>query len=127
MRTSDSILIVSQKQAAVESYSSALREMGFKVHSAKNVQEALDYIQIREYALVMISLEHPREVDVGYVAWIRSLRRKLPILLMISKAPTRLIPKFERIGLTDYLSHPAKAKQLTTTVQRLVHTAALRF
>jgi DNA-binding NtrC family response regulator len=127
MHTPDYILIVSQKQGVVDSYSSALREMGYKVHSTKNVHEALDFIQIREYALVMINLEHPRETDIGYIAWMRSLRRKLPILLIISKAPIRLIPKFERIDLTDYLSHPAKGKQLTTTVQRLVHTAALRF
>jgi DNA-binding NtrC family response regulator len=120
MNGEDSILVVSQKYEAMSSYFPTLREMGFKVYSARNLQEALDYIQIRNYALVLISLDSPRETDVRQIAWMRSIRRKLPILLMIKKVPRRLIPEFQRAGMSEYLLKPVKGKQFAHTVKKLV-------
>jgi DNA-binding NtrC family response regulator len=124
MYASDSILVVSSKDVTLRSYTDALKEMGFKVHSAKNIQEALDHIQIRNYALVVISTDAPKEADVSQIAWLRSIRRNLPILLMASRVPRKLIPEFKRAGMSEFLFKPVGGKQLTTAVERLVPGAS---
>jgi DNA-binding NtrC family response regulator len=124
MNASDSILVVSSKNETLSSYTNALIEMGFKVHSAKNVREALDHIQIRNYALLVISIDAPKEADVSQIAWLRSIRRNLPILLMASRVPRKLIPEFKRAGMSEFLFKPVRGKQLTTAVERLVPGAS---
>jgi DNA-binding NtrC family response regulator len=124
MNATDSILVVCSKYETLSSYTNALIEMGFKVHSAKNIREALDHIQIRNYALLVISIDAAKEADVSQIAWLRSIRRNLPILLMASRVPRKLIPEFKRAGMSECLFKPIRGNQLTTAVQRLVPGAS---
>jgi DNA-binding NtrC family response regulator len=126
MQTANSILIIDGNSKTSDIYQSVFKEMGFKIHATDNIQQALDHIQIRNYALVMIKLESLGETDLRQVAWMRSLRRQLPILLMVSKAPRRLVNEFRKAGVSEYLFHPARDKQLSSTIKKLLPNAAYK-
>jgi DNA-binding response OmpR family regulator len=125
MPTSDSILVIHERSKKANNYLPPLREMGFQVHLVENFQQALDQIQIRNYALVLINKELLGEVDMSNIAWMRSLRRQLPIFLLASRIPMRLVSELRRIGVSDYLVQAVKERELPAAVKKLVPSATV--
>jgi DNA-binding NtrC family response regulator len=127
MQSPDSILVINKKSDGKDAYLLTLKQMGYKVHSTENIQQALDHIQLRNYALVMIKLDMPGDAELRQITWVRSIRRHLPILLMVKRAPRRLLNEFSKAGVNACLFQPVKDKHLLSTVEKLVPFTAQNF
>ncbi len=121
-KTSHLILLVEDNEANISTVSSYLGAKGYQILVAKNGQQAIDLAESETPELILMEIKMP---DMDGVEAMQQIRRNpnlasVPILVL-----TVLAMKYERerclaAGANDYLSKPAKLKQLAFTIRELL-------
>ena len=114
------VLLVEDNTTNQEVALAMLGKMGLRVAVANNGQEALDKLQTKRYALVLMDLQMPVMDGFEATAAIRAtaLGQDLPIIAMTAAAFPEDRKRVHEAGMNDYVSKPIDPQQLVSALLR---------
>ncbi|MFW5875375.1 MAG: response regulator [Myxococcota bacterium] len=119
------LLVVEDNEVNAEVMGEMLESLGYEADYANNGREALEALEAKEYAAVLMDCQMP--VMDGYEAARRwrdregeEGRRRLPIIAVTAHALAGEREKVLAAGMDDYVTKPVNAKTLRTVIGRWV-------
>ncbi len=111
------VLVVDDSEINLLFLVSMLEQIGCKVHSAMDGQEALALIQRNHYHLALIDINMPVMNGLELVKEIRKLRLKFKVVAVSAYADNEKINEALSAGFDTYLTKPIEEYQLVELIQ----------
>ena len=102
--------------------SAALEKAGFRVRTSKDGQEALDMVQQVPPDLIVMDIEMPRMDGYELTSLLKSREsyRRIPIVMLTSRAGLKHRQKAEEVGADGFLIKPYREQELLQIVSALL-------
>ncbi|MHA1977306.1 MAG: response regulator [Candidatus Hodarchaeales archaeon] len=117
----DSILVVDDEEDTVELARMVLEFEGYRVFSASNGQEAIDFLNTQEEKpnLVLLDVLMPKMDGLKVCKWIKekSDLKDIPVLLFTAKVGNKDRLAGEKVGADAYIAKPFSADDLLSLIQ----------
>lgn len=118
------ILVVDDDIRLKDLLESYLKENGFDVKSAKNAQEARNFLAKGFFDLMVLDLMMPGESGISLAKSLRedstSQKNRLPILMLTAKADGEDRIQGLEAGADDYLTKPFEPRELILRIHRIL-------
>lgn len=104
-----------------------IESLGFSVETVESGQEALDAIEQKEYALILMDCQMPVMDGLATTAAIRARDgsdRHTRIVALTANAMAGERARCLQLGMDDYLTKPIRLEQLATALDRLLGPTA---
>ncbi len=113
------ILYAEDEKAISEAVSGILIKNNYSVDSVYNGEEALDYIQMIPYDIIILDIMMPKIDGINVLKEIRKNKIKTPVLLLSAKS--EIEDKIEGLdyGADDYLTKPFDSKELLARLRAI--------
>ena len=123
------ILIAEDEASQRFTFVELCKQAGYDVIEAKNGAEALHLLKqddTEQIELLLTDLNMPELDGFGLIEQARSLRAKLPIIVLTSSQETQDAVKSMQMGANDFISKPVDAERLRVSLQNVLQTENLR-
>lgn len=126
------ILIIDDQQLVLLSLQKALTDLGYEVHSAENVADAISSFDALEPNLVIVDInlsgntgnENISEISSGLdvVKHIRQVKNdtKTPVMVLSGNTDEEIIVQGFDLGIDDYMKKPLSLSEIGARVKRLI-------
>ncbi len=119
------ILLAEDNEINQEVAIGMLEELTSNIDIANNGEEAVNMVQKKNYALVLMDIQMPRKDGYTATKEIRALKEdysyeRLPIIAMTANAMAGDKEKALAIGMNDHISKPIDAQKLFQTITKWV-------
>lgn len=114
------ILVVEDEKDLNNIISKYLKKEGYGVDSALDGEEALDFINMSQYDLILADIMMPRLNGYELVTRLREKNIKTPVLYLTAKDSLDDIVKGLDLGADDYLVKPFEFKELLARIRVLL-------
>jgi DNA-binding response OmpR family regulator len=121
-----SILVVDDDHELRENIREILAGEGFDVDTAKNGSEALEIVNRRDFAVVLLDLVMPGLSGLDTLLLLRRQKPQVRVVLMTAFSTIENAVEAMRRGADDYLTKPFKTSDLLTTVNRVLEEAKFK-
>ncbi len=113
------ILYAEDEKSLNEAISEILRKNMYSVDSVFDGEEALDYLYVNDYDVIILDIMMPKMDGISLIKKIRKDKVKTPVLLLTAKS--ELEDKIEGLdfGADDYLTKPFESKELLARLRAL--------
>ncbi len=121
------IQVVDDSLSVRKVLSAALEKSGFRVRTSKDGQEALEMVQQVPPDLIVMDIEMPRMDGYELTALLKSREsyRRIPIVMLTSRAGLKHRQKAEEVGADGFLVKPYREQELLQIVSTLLVQARL--
>lgn len=92
----------------------------YSVDSCKDGEEALDYLSVYTYDIVLLDIMLPKLDGISVLKWIRDRRMPVPVLLLTAKSSVEDRVAGLDCGANDYLVKPFSYEELLARIRVLV-------
>jgi CheY-like chemotaxis protein len=102
-----------------------LLDEGYEITEAEDGKEALDYIKVNKYDLVILDYMMPEMTGVEVCEWLRNNdnpNQASPVILLTAKALEKDRERARAAGVSTYIVKPFSPLQLLDTVKQLIET-----
>lgn len=123
--SSPHILIVEDDPGLAESIRDALELKKFQVTCVEDGDYALDLIEERPFDAVLTDYQMTVMDGMELLAAIKTLRPKLPVIMMTAHSTTNLAILATKKGAFDYLIKPFDVPDLLETIEKAVRSSRL--
>ncbi len=117
----DSILVVDDEEDTVELARMVLEFEGYRVFSANNGQEAIDFLKTKNEKpnLVLLDVLMPKMDGLKVCKWIKENPdlKEIPVLLFTAKVGNKDRLAGEKVGADAYIAKPFSADDLLSLIQ----------
>lgn len=120
MTPQDTILIVDDEDGLRLSLSFILQKENYRVTTASNAEEALQYLQQSKYDLMFLDLNLPGMSGIDLLVEIHSRFPHLPVLILTAYAALESAIQAVRLGARDYLIKPVEPVMILTRVKEVL-------
>lgn len=112
------ILIVDDEPKNIQLLGNILNEKGYQVEFATNGEEALDWIETRQFDLVLLDIMMP---GIDGIQVCQQLKKNqttsdIPIIFITAKAETDSVVQGFEAGAVDYITKPFQREELLSRV-----------
>lgn len=114
------ILVVEDEKDLNNIISKYLKKEGYGVDSTLDGEEALDFINMSQYDLILADIMMPRLNGYELVTRLREKNIKTPVLYLTAKDSLDDIVKGLDLGADDYLVKPFEFKELLARIRVLL-------
>jgi CheY-like chemotaxis protein len=114
------LLVVDDEEGMRDTLLDILEAYDFDVDQACNGQEAVDKVKRRPYNLVLMDVKMPVMDGLMALHLIRTIRPKLPVILMTAYADTFSLDRAKVDGATAIFAKPLKLDDLLRLIQSLL-------
>ena len=114
---SQTILIVDDEPIALKSLGDILTLEGYKVATAENGQEAVNYVRNHYVDLMIVDLRMPGIGGLEVVQIVNDISQDTEIILLTAFGSTDSAVKALRLRIHDYLLKPASPAKILASVQ----------
>jgi DNA-binding response OmpR family regulator len=121
-----SILVVDDDHELRENIREILAGEGFDVDIAKDGSEALEIVNKRDFALILLDLIMPGLSGLETLLLLRRQKPQVRVVLMTAFSTIENAVEAMRRGADDYLTKPFKTTDLLTTVNRVLEEAKFK-
>lgn len=123
-----SILIVDDEPRNIQILGTILKKNGYQVEFATDGRKALDWLNSKNFDLVMLDVMMPGLDGYEVCERIKANTRMMhiPVIFLTAKTETEDIVKGFEAGGTDYITKPFKAAELLARVKTHVEIKTLR-
>ncbi len=113
----DTILIIDDEPSIISSFSSLLKDEGYKISSASSTEEALKLYNKKWYDLILLDLNLPKLSGVDFLKTIKE-DPLAPVVMVISgQSDISTALETIRLGAIDYLEKPVPPEKLLASVK----------
>ena len=117
---SDTVLIVDDEIAILESVSGILQDEGFGVVTASRGRDALAAVDQWNPSLVLLDVWMPDEDGLTLLTHLKALRPKMPVILITGHGTIDTAVRALRLGAGDFLEKPLSLDGLVQAVKGAV-------
>lgn len=113
------ILIVEDEKNVAESIQHILEKNKHQVQVAKDGQEALDFLELYPFDLILLDLMLPIYSGYEVLEKMRTMKIDTPVLILSAKGEVEDKVKGLDLGADDYMSKPFSSKELLARINAL--------
>jgi CheY-like chemotaxis protein len=121
VRTGKTVLVVDDEADILQAIAWVLADAGYRVRTAGNGQEALQFVQEELPALILLDMKMPRMDGWQFAQQLRS-RHDQHVPLVVLTAAENAQERAAEVGAEGYVSKPFELDELVAVVAR--HTGA---
>ena len=116
------ILIVEDSTTILEVLSFSMDKYGYKVYSAVNGEDALQYLDGTPIDLIITDLYMPKLNGLEFVKKARAIDayKKIPILLLTTETQQDIKQEAKNAGVTGWVIKPFVPEKLIKAIQKLL-------
>lgn len=114
------ILIVDDDKHLRLSLSLVLQKENYRVETAANATEALEMLQLHEYALMFLDLNMPGMSGIDLLVDVHRQFPRMPVLILTAHAALDSAIQAVRLGARDYLIKPVEPVSILTRVAEVL-------
>lgn len=122
----NSIVVVDDEPAQLDSVSRILIERGFIVSSFNEVDKALEFINLNQPDLVLTDLRLPKVDGIEFIKRIKTFNDDIECILMTGYSSVDSAVDAMRLGVRDYLLKPFRSSELLAIVDRVLYVKHLK-
>lgn len=119
IRNKKKILVVEDDEYVLGSIKSVLEDDGYKVSTASNGLEALNFYRKVQYDLVISDLKMPQMDGFELLKQLKLEYPEVFLIMMTAYGSIRTAVQAMKIGAYDYLTKPVSAEELRLVLQRV--------
>ncbi|MDJ0625308.1 MAG: response regulator transcription factor [Candidatus Caenarcaniphilales bacterium] len=123
--TAPRILVVDDERDIAYSIEFALKQEGYEITTCHDGQEALNTIQSEQFDLIILDVLLPGISGFDICKEIRSKGNKVPVLMLTAKTTEIDAVIGLELGADDYISKPARMKELIARVRTRLRNSPL--
>lgn len=121
----DKILVVDDEDIVRDVVANYLVKAGFVVDRCSTVEEAIEQLEVEEYAIVitdknMVVAEHDEEGGMVLLRYIKKHRPAAEVIMMTGYATIETAIQAMQMGAFDYLIKPFKTDELKQKIDRII-------
>lgn len=116
------IMVVDDEPAIVELVAEILKDAGYAVCTASNIQEAEGVLEKEEIVLAVLDIYLPDGTGLDLARKIKSVGAKIPVIIMTGAPKGDNVRQSADIEVDAYLIKPVSADNLLSLVKELIHT-----
>lgn len=119
------ILIADDEENIREALREALGGHGYSLDTAKNGEEALNFIQKQNYHLILLDLVLGDQDGIQVLRQVKTKSPQTEVVIMTAYATVETAVEALREGAYDYITKPIQLKRLRSYVQRILRATQL--
>jgi two-component system repressor protein LuxO len=119
------ILLVEDSTAQSAVYRSYLEAEGHHVHAVGSGEAALEYLQRRQPAAMLLDLQLPGIQGLDVMAQVREQGRAVPVVVISDHGSTDNVVEAMRLGAADFVTKPFGRSRLAVTVNNAIRQREL--
>jgi CheY-like chemotaxis protein len=117
----ETILLVEDPEEVLDAIAALLRRLGYEVHTARHLEEALDVVAgVENLDLLVTDVVLPAQNGLAVAERIRELRPGVAILYMSAFTSDLVIPAEDRSS-GNFLSKPFTVEDIARKIRRILH------
>jgi len=120
------VLVVDDDPNTLEVLQRNLAQEGFRIYSAKSVQEALEILEMAPVELVITDYKMPKVTGLDLIKHVRENYKNIEIMMITGFATIQGAVEAIKTGAEEYLTKPFTADELLNAVQRSLEKLRLR-
>jgi two-component system response regulator HydG len=120
------VLVVDDDPNTLEVLQRNLAQEGFRIYSAKSVQEALEILQKTSVDLVITDYKMPKVTGMDLIKHVRDNYKNIEVMMITGFATIQGAVEAIKTGAEEYLTKPFTADELLNAVQRSLDKLRLR-
>ena len=120
------VLVVDDDPNTLEVLQRNLAQEGFRIYSAKSVQEALEILQRTPVDLVITDYKMPKVTGMDLIKHVRDNYKNIEVMMITGFATIQGAVEAIKTGAEEYLTKPFTADELLNAVQRSLEKLHLR-
>jgi len=115
-----SILVADDDKTCRDSIQKVLEREGHMVHTAGNVDEALEALDRNHFDLVVCDYRMPGKTGIDLLIELRRVQSSVPVLMISAYADALVEAAFIKLGALDVLKKPIRRQQLVERTAKVV-------
>lgn len=119
------ILVVDDERSMREFLSIMLEKEGYKVETADNGNDALDFIRENDYDLIITDIKMPKVSGVEILRESISLHPHTPVIMITAFASTEVAVEAMKLGAYDYITKPFKVDEIKIIIKNAIEKKSL--
>src|SRR6266545_8088618 len=120
MTPQNTILVVDDEDPLRLSLSLILQKENYRVETAANAKDALEYLQLHKYDLMFLDLNLPGMSGIDLLVEIHRQVPHMPVLILTAHAALESAIQAIRLGARDYLVKPVEPVLILTRVAEIL-------
>jgi len=120
------ILVVDDDPNTLEVIQRNLAEEGYRIFSAKSVQEALEILETTSVDLVITDYKMPKVTGLDLIKHVRENYKDVEVMMITGFATIQGAVEAIKMGAEEYLTKPFTADELSMAVNRSLEKLRLR-
>ncbi len=120
MTPQNTILVVDDEDPLRLSLSLILQKENYRVETAANAKDALEYLQLHEYDLMFLDLNMPGMSGIDLLVEVHRQVPHMPVLILTAHAALESAIQAVRLGARDYLIKPVEPVLILTRVAEIL-------
>jgi DNA-binding NtrC family response regulator len=117
------ILVVEDDSMMLEFLQEALESRGYSVETASAAAEALELFKSKHPDLVITDIKMPGVSGLDFLADLRSLNRRVPVIVITAYADLEKAEKAIKYQASDFIKKPFEAPEILEAVRRQLQFA----
>jgi len=114
------VLLVEDEVRLAENIASALREnLQCSVDLAEDGENALSFVQLRSYDVVVLDLMLPRMCGIDVLTRLRVAKCRVPVLILTANHDKAAVIRSFQAGADDYIEKPFDLAELLARIKAL--------
>ncbi len=119
------ILLVEDEKKLARSLERFLARTGYNVELAFDGDEALEMARSREFALIVLDINLPKQSGLDVLQQLREHSYQTPVLILSARDRVQDRVKGFQVGADDYLVKPFDSSELLARIQAILHRSGL--
>ena len=118
------VLVAEDEKKIASHIHRALREAGFAVDEVHRGDEAMEYVNTRQYDVLVLDIMMPGRDGLSILKLLREKRHTVPVLLLTARGEVSEKIEGLMLGADDYMGKPFSMDELIARVHALARRAA---
>ena len=120
------ILWVDDEAELLEPHRILLSEKGYDVHTATNVDDALELLRRRAYDLLLLDEQMPGIRGLAAIRDIRELAPTMPVVMVTKSEEDTTLREAIGVNVRDYLVKPVTPRAVFSVISRILEGPLIR-
>lgn len=114
------ILLTEDEKSLSSAIAKGLKKLGYAVDQAYDGEQALEYLEINEYDLLILDLNMPKVDGITVLNTLRKTDTELKVLILSAKSEIEDKVRGLDSGANDYLAKPFDFEELAARIRNLL-------